>query len=348
MKALTTPSRPYILVFFSFFLSILLWNYSLPRETIPYEWVSLKPNPPQSIPILPEKALVLVVIDGPRYSETTGDPQHRYIPKLWQELRPQGTLLRGFRNQGETYTIPGHLAALSGRYLWVSNEGFQRIPFPTIFEYFRKHYQAPLESCVVFASKPKLRVATHSVSKAYGFRYRASDLCGRFSLESSSREWLEDQEMFTSALTWMKAKQPRLVLISFRSPDSWGHGKDWEKYLKGIQQCDQWLWELWNFLQSDPFYQKKTTLLMTNDHGRHLEGVADGFISHGCACKGCRQINFFAIGPEIRENYEGETAGHLIDISSTAGYLMGFPTPESQGKVLEEIFRQGAFKRQTD
>jgi hypothetical protein len=43
----------------------------------------------------------------------------------------------------------------------------------------------------------------------------------------------------------------------------------------------------------------KTTLFITNDHGRNADGHKDGFISHGDGSEGNRHIFLLAIGALI-------------------------------------------------
>ena len=39
------------------------------------------------------------------------------------------------------------------------------------------------------------------------------------------------------------------------------------------------------------FYKDKTTLIVSNDHGRHIDSKG-GFQNHGDDCAGCRHIEF--------------------------------------------------------
>ena len=54
--------------------------------------------------------VIVLVIDGPRISETFGDSTFQYIPNLARILAPQGVLVKGFKNNGVTHTNPGHVA----------------------------------------------------------------------------------------------------------------------------------------------------------------------------------------------------------------------------------------------
>ncbi len=50
--------------------------------------------------------------------------------------------------------------------------------------------------------------------------------------------------------------------------DEMGHQGNYAKYLKDIKQQDEYLKELWKYIQTDPVYRNKTTLIITSDHGR--------------------------------------------------------------------------------
>lgn len=136
----------------------------------------------------------------------------------------------------------------------------------------------------------------------------------------------------------MDQYQPHLALVHFKEPDTYGHKKDWESYIKSIQETDSLLNELWDYLQQDSHYQNNTTLFLTNDHGRHSDRIATGFKGHGDDCEGCRHINFFAIGPSIKSGLTMNQNRSQVDISATAAAIMGFSMPPNSGKVMEEIF----------
>jgi hypothetical protein len=84
--------------------------------------------------------VIIVVIDGARYTETFGDPLHRYIPNIWHRLRPKGTIHTNFYNRGETITLGSHVSMLTGNRSWLRwpAEGeINRPPTPTLFEHYR-------------------------------------------------------------------------------------------------------------------------------------------------------------------------------------------------------------------
>ena len=48
----------------------------------------------------PRKLIIVVFGGGTRYSESIGDPGHRHIPRLWNEMIPRGTLFTDVRVEG--------------------------------------------------------------------------------------------------------------------------------------------------------------------------------------------------------------------------------------------------------
>ena len=51
--------------------------------------------------------VIVIVMDGPRYSETWGDPSHQNIPRMANDLAPIGVINEQFFSYGETFTVPG-------------------------------------------------------------------------------------------------------------------------------------------------------------------------------------------------------------------------------------------------
>jgi bisphosphoglycerate-independent phosphoglycerate mutase (AlkP superfamily) len=130
-----------------------------------------------------------------------------------------------------------------------------------------------------------------------------------------------------------------VLFVNFREPDFSGHKGDWNAYIRGIQQTDSMVHEIWKFLESDPTYQGKTTMFVTNDHGRHSDGVSNGFISHGCNCEGCRRIHLWSFGPDFKQGVFLNQQAELIDVNATIGELLQLHSLKSKGRVLSELFQ---------
>src|SRR3954464_11696971 len=86
------------------------------------------------------KNVIVLVVDGPRYSETWGDPSHQYIPHMANDLAKEGVIYTSFQNDGFTYTNSGHTALTTGYRQEIANSGEKVYPdHPSIFQYFLKY-----------------------------------------------------------------------------------------------------------------------------------------------------------------------------------------------------------------
>ncbi|NIM18709.1 MAG: hypothetical protein GTO51_00440 [Candidatus Latescibacteria bacterium] len=271
--------------------------------------------------------VIVVVIDGSRYTETFGDPSHSWIPFMWNELKAQGTILTNFWNEGLTQTNPGHASLATGTWQTIANDGTERPDKPTFFEYFRKTLAIPDSLTFVVVGKSKLNICSYSTRVGYGEPYGARVEAG----------FANDTATFNALLSNLDANHPRLVLVNFADVDRKGHSGIWTDYLDAIQTADSLVFELWMHLMNNLFYAGTTYLFITNDHGRHDDDHG-GFQGHGDSCEGCRHVMFFAMGPKIREDYVVSGVHTQIDVCPTVGALLGFDTPLADGDVISEMF----------
>lgn len=281
--------------------------------------------------------VIVLIIDGPRFTETFGDTTYKYIPHLGNELKREGVLLSNFRNNGPTFTISGHTAIITGRYQSISNSGKKLPKYPSMFQYYLKEKNVPKSDAWVISSKGKLEVLGNTNYKKWWNVYKPCTYCGP---NGNSSDYAGDQETFNKVKEVLSTdKPPHLMLINLLAADAYAHSKEWEKYLSSIQKCDDYAFQLWNFIQSNDKLKNKTTLLITNDHGRHLDGHKDGYISHGDGCEGCRHISLLAMGPDFKKNVEYKTPAEQLDISKTISEMLHFSMPTGKGRVLTELFQ---------
>ena len=74
------------------------------------------------------------------------------------------------------------------------------------------------------------------------------------------------------AQAYLKAQKPRVMWISLVNSDDWAHADRYDRYLDYLHLADKLLGELWADLQSMENYRDQTTLIITTDHGRGLQG----------------------------------------------------------------------------
>lgn len=280
--------------------------------------------------------VIILVIDGPRMSETFGDSTYQYIPNLSSVLAPQGVLVRNFRNNGSTFTNAGHTAITTGVYQSIKNNGLVLPKNPSMFQYFLKEKGYDSTQAYVIASKGKLNILTNTKNKKWSNQFLPSSFCG---VNGQGMGYTPDPNTWRDAQVILNTYHPKLTLINLLEVDVRGHQNEWKEYLQGIRNTDKTALELWDFIQSDTIYKDKTTLFITNDHGRHLDGHKDGFVSHGDNCEGCRSIYLVALGPDFKQNVSIDNVYEQIDISATIAELLQFEFPISRGIVMTELFK---------
>jgi hypothetical protein len=281
--------------------------------------------------------IYVLIIDGPRFTETFGDTSYQYIPYLGKELLKQGVLMYNFRNNGSTYTNSGHAAITTGVYQRLSNGGKELPHYPSMFQYYLKSKNAKKNDAYIVASKGKLQILANTSNKKWWNMYNPASYCGPNGLGA---DYASDQETFNKVNELVSSNNPpHLMLVNFLAVDSYGHSNQWDMYLKSLIQCDNYVYQIWNTIQSNPVLKDKTTLFITNDHGRHLDGHKDGFVNHGDKCEGCRHISLLAIGPDFKQNEISKNCSEQLDISKTISVMMGFDMPTSKGRVLSELFK---------
>jgi len=274
-------------------------------------------------------------MDGPRYSETWGDSTHQFIPRMANDLKPRGIISTQFYNKGPTYTSAGHTAITTGNYQEINNAGLEIPENPSIFQIWLEKYKLDSTLAWVIASKDKLAVLADCQNSKWAGTYNASTNCGINGLGTGYRD---DSTTFEMTKSILATYHPQMVLINFKEPDFSGHQNNWSKYVQGISDVDEYIYQIWNFIETDSIYKGTTTLFVTNDHGRHLDTISTGFSGHGDECDGCRHINFFACGPDFKKNSIIDVPYQLIDIPTTIAHLMNFNFPSGQGKVMHELF----------
>jgi len=143
---------------------------------------------------------------------------------------------------------------------------------------------------------------------------------------------------FELAMEYAKKNHPKVLYIAFDETDDNAHASAYDKYLDSAYATDKWLSQLWSFIQNDPVYKDKTSMIITTDHGRG-DVVKTQWTSHGKTIKGASEIWLAAIGPDI------EARGVITDkkqrtqsqVAATLAALLGYEYTNSRSEVGEPI-----------
>jgi hypothetical protein len=278
--------------------------------------------------------VVILVIDGPRFTETFGEPTKKYIPNFRDSLLPQATFFSHFYNMGSTFTNAGHASITTGRYQKVENSGLEAPKYPSIFQYFMRDKKRNYNDAWIITSKGKLDILANSRSKGWKNTNLARTWCGP---SGEGIGYGNDPYTMQIVDSIIKSFHPRLMLVNLLAPDVNGHAGNWEGYLKGIESTDKQALDLWNLIQSDAIYKNKTALFITNDHGRHCDGHKDGFKSHGGGCECCRHISLTALGPDFKKGKTVDSNYELVDITTTTAKILGLNMATSKGRFISDL-----------
>lgn len=280
--------------------------------------------------------VVILVIDGPRFVDTYGSDQADRIPYLKDSLMQQGVFMDHFYNRGSTFTVSGHASITTGRYQRLKNNGLEYPTCDGIFNWALKQNKMLKEETWLIASKGKLNVLATNRKKDIQAEFIPNTFCG---IDGKDVGYAKDLQTMNKVHEVMDRDAPKLMLINLLDVDVAGHANDWDKYIKGIQTTDSLAYVIWKKIQSNPKMKDKTTLFITNDHGRHKDGHKQGFKEHGDKCSGCKHISLLAIGPDFKKGVTLSEKAEMIDIAPTAAELLGIKPGKIKGEVLFDLFR---------
>lgn len=153
------------------------------------------------------------------------------------------------------------------------------------------------------------------------------------------------------ALEYLQVQQPRLLYVAFGEPDDFAHAGDYPRYVDALQRADQYLAQLWQTLQQDPYYRGQTTLLVTTDHGRGdspatwarhgTTRVLPGLVQKvGTAdAAGSEHIWLAAMGPDISPQglVRSDTEFLQSQVAATIADLLGYDYQAFQYRAASRL-----------
>jgi hypothetical protein len=127
-----------------------------------------------------------------------------------------------------------------------------------------------------------------------------------------------DLVTYFQAKEYLKEYSPRVLYINFSETDNYAHAGSYDWYISTLHGQERLIADLWNYIQSVPQYKDKTTLLISNDHGRG--GTKAHWTDHGPSPVESKEIFILAIGPDMpalgevgtdMQFYQGQIAATL-------------------------------------
>lgn len=215
--------------------------------------------------------------------------REKLMPFFWQTLMTRHGSIAGNRELKSTvqttnnlwFSYPGYSEILTGQAHdeVIKSNSFGQNPYPSVLDFIQKKLKLNSNQVADFSSWDVFnRIATNKpaafVVNAGYEEYRSSipeiTRLSRTQFQTLS-PWpsvRHDYYTFNLALEHMKAYKPRAIHIGLGETDDWAHDKNYERVLDALKLTDDYLRELWSYLQSDPVYRGYTSMIITIDHGR--------------------------------------------------------------------------------
>lgn len=223
------------------------------------------------------------------WAPTPEERRAKVMPFLWNQLVAEHGFLAGNRTRGSRmevanthrFSYPGYSELLTGEphdEVITSNDD-KRYGFHTVLDWLRKDLALTPPQIALFASWETFRFigereeGTIAINAGYA-PFESADpemrtLSGLQTLTPNGFHGARhDVYTFRFGLSHLQTARPRVLYLAFDETDDWAHNKRYDLVLDTLHRTDAQLQQLWAWLQSDPEYRGRTTLVLTVDHGR--------------------------------------------------------------------------------
>jgi hypothetical protein len=157
-------------------------------------------------------------------------------------------------------------------------------------------------------------------------------------------EGSNDVLTFRMAQHFLVRNQPRVLWLALVNSDDWAHADRYDRYLEYLHLADSLLGELWQTLQSLDAYRDRTTLVITTDHGRGIQG--SDWAEHDITIPGSDDIWLAVVGPDTPDRgeviepgliYQGQVAATLLQfLGLDVGALNSAALPPVPGTLVSQ------------
>ena len=280
------------------------------------------------------------------WSNDEAERRKKLMPFLWNTINRNGQIY-GNRNLGNKvnnanpywFSYPGYNEIMTGfADTTINSNDFPPNHNVTVLEFFNQ--QAKLKGKVaafgawdafdrILNEKRSGIPVINAFDMTGGKTPNANEKLINAMLKDSYKPFgeIECLDVFThyAALEHLKTKKPKVIYISYGETDEWAHHAMYKSYLNAAKQVDEWIKQIWTFIQTDPQYKNKTSLFITTDHGRG-DKDKNQWTDHGQSVEDASQIWFAVMGPEITAKGEMKNDMQLYQdqFAQTFAQLMGY------------------------
>lgn len=275
--------------------------------------------------------------------DAAGVRREKLMPFLWEVVGRQGQVW-GNRDaaspvevsNAQWFSYPGYNELLTGRPdpAIVSND---RIPNPnvTVLEWLnqRPAFAGLVAACAAWQVFPAILNTGRSglplwITGQHSAPGTASPAVLELErlMDDIPTPWPDehfDAFVHRRAVEYLVTDQPRVLYVALGEPDDWAHGRRYGQYLTSIANCDRFIRQLWEKLQSLPQYRGTTTLIISPDHGRGRS--AQDWTDHGRKIPGSNETWLAVLGPDTPPRGERRDTPLVTQaqIAATVAALLG-------------------------
>ena len=289
---------------------------------------------------------------------TPQESREKLMPFFWTQLMQEHGAVVGNRWKGSEmkltnrhrFSYPGYSEILVGFAADEKITSNEAIPNPnqTVLQFFQDRFNLSYDQCAVFGCWNVITAIASSEPNSFlcnsGYQaYVSPDPIVRllsqaqFETKSPWDSVRHDYYTFRFAMDHLQRKRPKVLYLSLGETDDWSHDLRYDRVLQAIHQTDRYLEELWGYLQQDPHYKNKTTLVVATDHGRGTNAFNWG--SHNARIDGAQFVWMAVAGPEISlrgELLDQETV-YQNQIAATLCLALGIDSKEFSEKAGEPV-----------
>jgi len=293
---------------------------------------------------------------------TPKERRERLMPFFWKTLMERHGSIAGNRDlKSEVkttnklfFSYPGYSEILTGQAHddVIKSNSHPQNPYPSVLDFLNKKFAAGPNAVAEFSSWDAfMRIATNKpgsfvVNAAYEtYATKNKEINELFRLQSQVlAPWpsvRHDYFTYKIALAHMKQHYTRAIHIGFDETDDYAHDKNYERVLDALHMTDKWIEELWRFVESDPRYRGKTSILITTDHGRG--NSTKDWSDHGEDVPNAQFIWMAFISPEValRGEWKDSETLYQDQIAATLCRFLNIDYSEqnpSAGKPIAKLF----------
>jgi hypothetical protein len=288
--------------------------------------------------------VILVTLDGVRPGEffngtdeaLTGEAPSEIFSYLWKNTIPAGIAFSAMVANPHHISLPAYQSIFAGAVQACSSNGCGRIRTETFPERLLRVFSWPRSQVAAIASWSKIANAFESNDGSTlvnagmaamkdpdtGKPVQVFEQLNKLQKEDAPN-WQDarlDRYTMAHALAYLAKYRPRFLYVSLNDSDEFAHMANYQRYTETLREHDTWLGKLQQTLEALGEYGKRTTVIVTTDHGRGL--TSTDWPDHGSQVPGSGAIWIAAKGPWTKK------LGHAQKTSAPYTHLHLRPTIE--------------------